>query len=48
VTGVKPPLALRSYPLRAIAPKVAMMDIGIAWLFAALEAAAHAAHATRR
>jgi DNA-binding transcriptional LysR family regulator len=48
VTSVKPPLPLRSFPLRAIAPKVAMMDVGVAWLFAALEAAAHAAHPTPR
>jgi hypothetical protein len=44
VTGVAPPLPMRSFPLRAIAPKVAMMDAGIAWLCAELEAAAHATH----
>jgi DNA-binding transcriptional LysR family regulator len=43
VTGVEPPLPMRSFPLRAIAPKVAMMDAGVAWLFTALEAAARTA-----
>jgi DNA-binding transcriptional LysR family regulator len=48
VTSVKPPLPLRSFPLRAIAPKVAMMDAGVAWLFAQLEAAARVAHRKQR
>ena len=43
VTDVELPLPVRSFPLRAIAPKVAMMDAGVAWLFAELEAAARAA-----
>jgi DNA-binding transcriptional LysR family regulator len=43
VTGVEMPLPMRSFSLRAVAPKVAMMDAGVAWLFAQLEAAARAA-----
>lgn len=34
-----PPLPLPGSPLRAVAPKVAMMDAGIAWLFGVLGAA---------
>jgi DNA-binding transcriptional LysR family regulator len=45
VTPVKPPVQLRSFPPRIIVPKVAMMDAGIAWLVAAIERAAGAAHA---
>ena len=48
VTGVTPPLRLPGFVVCAIAPKVAMMDTGIVWLFEALEAAARIAHPSRR
>ncbi len=37
VRSVEPPLPLRSFQLRCIAPKAAMMDAGLAWCFDALE-----------
>jgi DNA-binding transcriptional LysR family regulator len=43
VTGVEAPLPLRRFQIRAIAPKVAMMDAGLAWLFDLLGGAAQAA-----
>ena len=33
VVGLDPPLSLGRFRLNAVAPKVAMMDIGLAWLF---------------
>jgi DNA-binding transcriptional LysR family regulator len=39
VTSVAPPLPFESFRIRAIAPKAAMMDAGIAWLFDRLAAA---------
>jgi DNA-binding transcriptional LysR family regulator len=46
VVAVDPPLTLTRFRLNAIAPKVAMMDKGLAWLFDRLAAAKPAA--TRR
>lgn len=40
LASVKAPLPLRRWQLRAIAPKVALEDAGIAWLFEALRTAA--------
>jgi DNA-binding transcriptional LysR family regulator len=37
VRGVEPPLSLRRFQLRCIAPKAAMMDAGLAWFFDVLE-----------
>ncbi|MCC2674713.1 MAG: LysR family transcriptional regulator protein [Ramlibacter sp.] len=34
---LEPPLALGSFRLSAVAPQVALMDAGLAWLYAALE-----------
>lgn len=42
VVGLEAPLALGRFRLNAVAPKVAMMDMGLAWLFDALERAQHA------
>lgn len=39
VVSVKAPLALRRFNIRAIAPKAAMMDAGLAWFFDVLEGA---------
>lgn len=36
IVGVEAPLPLDRYRVRAIAPKVALMDAGLAWLFGAL------------
>ena len=33
VVAVDPPLPLTRFRLTAVAPKVAMMDAGLAWLF---------------
>lgn len=35
-TPPPPPLSMRSFPIRAITPKVAMMDAGLEWLFGLL------------
>lgn len=43
VVSREPPLSLPRFVIRAIAPRVAMMDAGVAWLFAVLEQAAAAA-----
>lgn len=40
LASVKAPLPLRRWQLRAIAPKVALEDAGIAWLFEAVRASA--------
>ena len=40
VRGVEPPLPLRRFQLRCIAPKAAMMDAGLAWFFDALQLSA--------
>jgi DNA-binding transcriptional LysR family regulator len=45
VAGIASPLPMRSFAMRAIAPKVAMMDAGVTWLMAAIEQAAGAANA---
>ncbi|MBR1277414.1 LysR family transcriptional regulator [Bradyrhizobium sp. AUGA SZCCT0283] len=37
LVGIDPPLPMRSFQLRAIAPKVAMMDAGVEWLFGLLD-----------
>jgi DNA-binding transcriptional LysR family regulator len=42
VVGVDAPLPLGHFRLNSIAPKVAMMDAGLAWLFDVLQAATHA------
>jgi DNA-binding transcriptional LysR family regulator len=47
VTSVEAPLPLDRFPIRLIAPKVAMMDAGIAWLFEAIAAAWRTANAPR-
>ena len=36
VIGIEPPLALPHFRISAIAPRVALMDAGVAWLFDAL------------
>lgn len=48
VVGLRPPLALGRFRLNAVAPKVAMMDPGVAWLFDALGTADHAAPQPRK
>ena len=35
--GIDSPLPMRSFQLRAIVPKVAMMDAGVEWLFGLLD-----------
>jgi hypothetical protein len=40
VVSAPVPVALPRFQIRAVAPKVAMMDAGIAWLFAELRQAA--------
>jgi DNA-binding transcriptional LysR family regulator len=47
VTGIEAPLPLRRFQMRAIAPKVAMMDAGLAWLFDLLSGVAQAAITAR-
>ena len=47
VTSVEAPLPFDRFPIRLIAPKVAMMDAGIAWLFGMVAAAWRAATAPR-
>jgi DNA-binding transcriptional LysR family regulator len=42
VTGVEPPLRLPRFQLRAVAPRAAMADAGLAWLFALLAASVEA------
>lgn len=42
VMTMEAPLALPRFRIRAIAPRVAMMDMGLAWLFAAIADAVHA------
>ncbi len=41
VIGIEPPLALGRFQLKAVVPQVAMMDMGLAWLFEQLEHAVH-------
>jgi DNA-binding transcriptional LysR family regulator len=43
VTSVEAPLPFDRFPIRLVAPKVAMMDAGIAWLFESIAAAWRAA-----
>ena len=43
VIGIEPPLALGRFQLKAVVPQVAMMDMGLAWLFEQLEHAVHPA-----
>jgi DNA-binding transcriptional LysR family regulator len=47
VVGVEPPLPLAGFRIRAVAPKVALMDAGLAWLFGRLKAE-HGRPARRR
>lgn len=37
LVGIDAPLLMRRFPLRAVVPKVAMMDAGIDWLFGLLD-----------
>ena len=39
--GIEPPLALGRFQIKAVVPQVAMMDMGLAWLFEQLEHAVH-------
>jgi DNA-binding transcriptional LysR family regulator len=48
VASTEAPLRLRRFKIRAIAPKVAMLDAGVAWLFGTLAAMSQAANTTRR
>jgi DNA-binding transcriptional LysR family regulator len=48
VTSSEAPLPLSPFRIRAIAPRVAMMDAGLAWLFDVLAKAAQVAVTTRR
>ena len=52
VVSIEAPLRLPAFRIRAIAPKVAMMDAGVAWLFDTLkevvEAGGSFAHRKRR
>jgi DNA-binding transcriptional LysR family regulator len=48
VVGLEPPLPLPRFRLNAVAPKVAMMDAGLKWLFDLLTEAKPAAKATRQ
>jgi DNA-binding transcriptional LysR family regulator len=38
IVGLEPPLPLADFRIRAVAPKVALMDAGLAWLFDRLKA----------
>lgn len=40
LVGIESPLPMRSFQLRAIAPKVALMDAGVEWLFGLLDTSA--------
>jgi DNA-binding transcriptional LysR family regulator len=40
VTSVEPPLVLPRFQIRAVVPKVAMMDAGVSWLLDCLQEAA--------
>lgn len=42
------PLRLRKYTIRAVATRAAMMDLGLAWLFGALQEAADVSYGRRR
>jgi DNA-binding transcriptional LysR family regulator len=42
------PLRLRSYAIRAVATRAAMMDLGLAWLFTTLQEAAGSSEGRRR
>lgn len=46
VTGIASPLPTPRFAMRAIVPKVAMMDAGVAWLMAVLERTAGAGRGT--
>jgi DNA-binding transcriptional LysR family regulator len=48
VTSRETPLPLPSFQIRAVAPKVAMMDAGIAWLFEQLQEAAQVERTLRK
>ena len=41
VVSTQVPLPLPLFQIRAVAPKVAMMDAGLAWLFEAMRDAVH-------
>jgi hypothetical protein len=48
VVTLEPPIPLLSAPVLTVAPQVALRDGGLAWLLAAIEAAARAAKTERR
>jgi DNA-binding transcriptional LysR family regulator len=48
LVGVEPPLPLTGFRIRAVAPKVALMDAGLAWLFDRLKANVKQSPARRR
>jgi DNA-binding transcriptional LysR family regulator len=49
IVGVEPPLPLSGFRIRAVVPKVALMDAGLAWLFGRLKASVkHGRAAPRR
>ncbi len=49
IVGVEPPLPLSGFHIRAVVPKVALMDAGLAWLFGRLKASVkHGRAAPRR
>ena len=48
VVSTQAPLPLPLFQIRAIAPKVAMMDAGLAWLFEAMRDAVHINRPVRR
>ena len=41
LVGIEPPLALGRFQIKAVVPQVAMMDMGLAWLFELLEHVVH-------
>jgi DNA-binding transcriptional LysR family regulator len=48
IVGVEPPLPLTGFRIRAVAPKVALMDAGLAWLFGRLKSNVKQSAARRR
>ncbi len=48
IIGVEPPLPLTGFRIRAVAPRVALMDAGLAWLFGRLKANVKQSAARRR
>jgi hypothetical protein len=46
VVAVEPPVALGSFGLQLVAPRVAMMDAGVAWLAEVIARLRYSARAT--